>query len=61
MKSICFPPTAFCLLPTAYCVYSGFGICGDGVLSPLATYCSPGLANSALLLRSCGIIMVSLG
>ena len=28
IKSICFPPSAFCLLPTAYCVRGEFELAG---------------------------------
>jgi hypothetical protein len=28
MKSICFPPSAFCLLSTAYCVWGDFELMG---------------------------------
>ena len=36
MKSICFPPSAFCLLPTAYCNWWGFWLAG--VLARTAVY-----------------------
>ena len=38
MKSICFPPSAFCLLPTAHCLLHSRGVELAGLLAGTAVY-----------------------